>query len=119
MAIVVATQRPVELQDFLVELTGASREELLVETSGEGALTRVRTAPPRLVVIDSTLPDADPLKLVMDIMMISAMTLTAVVTTMTEDEFHDAAEGYGVLMALPPHPAAEHGRKLAGLLDSV
>ncbi|MBG0791868.1 MAG: hypothetical protein H0S80_15365 [Desulfovibrionaceae bacterium] len=119
MAIVAVTTRPSAIRDFLVELADASREEVEVETSGADALTRVKGEPPRLVVIDQGLPDVEPLKLVVEIMMVSAMTLTAVITDMGEDEFHEAAEGYGVLMPLPADPQPADGRALAEALRNT
>ncbi len=119
MAIAVVTTRPDDVREFLVELGDASREEIVIETSGTGALERIKTDPPRLVVIDRDLPDFEPLKLVMEIMMVSAMTLTAVVTDMDEDDFHEAAEGYGVLKALPPDLAAGDAKALAEALQGL
>lgn len=119
MAIIAVTTRPKEIADFLVELAGASQAEVEVETSGAGALERIKTDLPRLVVIDKGLPDFEPLKLVLEIMMVSAMTLTAVVTDMSEDDFHEASEGYGVLKALPVNPGSGDGRELAELLKGM
>lgn len=119
MAIIAATTRPREIRDFLVTLGESSQEEITVETSGHGVLAQVKANPPRLVVIDQTLPDFDSLELVVKVMMVSAMTHTAVVTDMTSKEFHDASEGYGVLMALPTEPSEEDGRKLSEALGRM
>jgi DNA-binding response OmpR family regulator len=119
MTIVAVTTRPREIQEFLVELAGASRDEVEVETSGAGALERIRAYPPRLAVIDTDLPDFEALKLVVEIMKLSAMTLTAVVTDMEEDDFHEASEGFGVLKALPVDLKAEDAKVLAEALQGM
>lgn len=119
MGIIAVTTRPDEIRAFLAELGDACKAEVEVETSGQGAVTRAKAEAPRLVVIDTNLPDTEPLKLVVDIMMVSAMTNTAVVTDMSEDDFHEASEGYGVLKALPVNPTKEDGRELAELLAGV
>lgn len=113
MAIVAVTERPAAIREFLAELANESREGITVETSGAGALEQVRSCAPRLVVIDSGPGEYDPLTLVVEIMKLSAMTLTAVVTDMDADEFHDKAEGLGVLKALSPDLTPREGRELA------
>lgn len=119
MVILAVTMRPGEIQEFLVELGAATKAEIEVETSGAEALKRIKAEAPRLVVIDDKLPDFEPLKLVTEVMMVSAMTLTAVVTDMSADDFHEASEGYGVLKALPMNPKSGDAKELAGLLEDV
>jgi hypothetical protein len=56
---------------------------------------------------------------VREIMMVSAMTLTAVITSMDEEVFHEEAEGYGVLMPLPLAPSASDGVELAKRMAGI
>lgn len=119
MSIVLATARPEPLSEFTAGLTRESGLEVELAPTGAMALELIKTEKPKLVVVDEGLPDIKPLELVREIVMASAMTLTAVVTSMTEDDFHEASEGYGVLMALPALPAREHGKELAELLAQV
>ncbi len=119
MSIIVATLRPKKISEFLIGLAEASQMEVEVETTGAGALERVKAEKPELVIIDEGLPDFEPLQLVVEIMMVSAMTNTAVVTSMSEDEFHEASEGYGVLKGLPVNPTNEDGQELARLLEEI
>jgi len=119
MSIVLATTRPDELAAFSKTLADKTGQDVDVASSGAAALERVSAKSPALVVIDENLPDHKPLDLVREILMVSAMTLTAVVTSMSEEDFHEAAEGYGVLMALPANPAAQDGTELANRLSGV
>jgi DNA-binding response OmpR family regulator len=119
MSIVLATVRPEALAAFTKGLADESGQDVAVAPSGTVALEWVAAKKPALVVIDEGLPDHEPLKLVREIMMVSAMTLTAVVTSMPEEEFHDKAEGYGVLMPLPPTPAASDGVELAQRMSGI
>ena len=72
------------------------------------------------MVVDSLLPDEEPLGLVSKLIRINAMVNTAVVSPLTEEEFHQASEGLGVLGRLPEKPgsgdASELMRKLRKLL---
>jgi DNA-binding response OmpR family regulator len=119
MSIVLATTRPEALTPFTKALADETGQDVAVAPSGTVALEWVAAKKPVLVVIDEGLPDHEPLRLVREIMMVSAMTLTAVVTSMDEEEFHDKAEGYGVLMPLPPIPAAEDGVELAKRMSGI
>lgn len=119
MSVIAVTARPKEFEAFLLGLGEAGKLKIDIETTGADALARVKAEPSRLVVIDTGLPDFEPLKLVVEIMMVSAMTNTAVVTDMTEEDFHEASEGYGVLKGLPVNPTKEDGVELAELLESI
>ncbi|WP_319582691.1 hypothetical protein [uncultured Pseudodesulfovibrio sp.] len=119
MAIVLATARPQALAEFTEGLAKESGQSVSVVPTGKTALEQVSAEAPALVVIDEGLPDHEPLALVREIMMVSAMTLTAVVTSMSEEEFHEEAEGYGVLMPLPTEPAAEDGVELAKRMSGI
>jgi DNA-binding response OmpR family regulator len=89
-------------------------------TSGAEALRAVRSGSPHLAVIDSELPDTGPLPLVQELLMVNAMVNTAVVSPLSDEEFHEASEGLGVLARLPLMPgegdAAELLRKLRHVL---
>ena len=65
--------------------------------SGTEALAAVRAACPHLVVVDSDLPDTDPLGLVKKLLMVNAMINTAVISPLSEEQFHEASEGLGVV----------------------
>ena len=119
MAIVLASARPEALAGFTEGLAKESGQDVAVVPSGKIALEQVAAQTPALVVIDEGLPDHEPLELVREIMMVSAMTLTAVVTSMSEEEFHEEAEGYGVLMPLPTAPAAEDGVELSKRMSGI
>ncbi|OIQ49968.1 Response regulator receiver domain protein [Pseudodesulfovibrio hydrargyri] len=119
MAIVLATARPEALTGFAEGLAKESGQDVAVAPDGKTALDRVASKAPALVVIDEGLPDHKPLDLVREIMMVSAMTLTAVVTSMSEEQFHEEAEGYGVLMPLPTTPGAQDGVELAKRMSGI
>lgn len=119
MAIVLASVRPDVLASFIKGLADASGQDVAVAPDGKTALKWVAAKAPALVVVDEGLPDFASLDMVREIMMVSAMTLTAVITAMSEEEFHDKAEGYGVLMPLPPTPAAKDGVELAKRMSGI
>ena len=104
MRILVATTRPEIMELFSDALTSDPEVHLQHVVSGADALLAVRTASPDLVVIDLDLPDFKPLDLVAQLLMVNAMVNTAVLSPLSEAEFHEASEGLGILGRLPVKP---------------
>jgi CheY-like chemotaxis protein len=102
--ILVATTRPEIMELFSDALTSDPEVHLQHVVSGADALLAVRTASPDLVVIDLDLPDFKPLDLVAQLLMVNAMVNTAVLSPLSEAEFHEASEGLGILGRLPVKP---------------
>ncbi len=88
-------------------------------TSGAEALGIVRTRSPHLVIVDYEVPDTDPLGLVREIISANAMVNTAVVSALSDHEFHEAAEGFGILCRLPIDPGPGEANELLKKLRSV
>ena len=120
LRIVLATARQESIHPFAEGLASDPQVRLEQVSSGAEALGAVRTASPHLVIIDSALPDMEPLHLVQKLLMVNAMVNTAVVSPLSDQEFHEASEGLGVLAHLPLAPgksdAAELLRKLKQVL---
>jgi hypothetical protein len=55
-----------------------------------------------LVILESILPDLEPLSLVRQLLMIAAMVSTAVISPLSDEEFHEAREGLGVTCSPAP-----------------
>jgi DNA-binding NarL/FixJ family response regulator len=104
LRVVLATNRPKALQAFAEALSSDPEVQLESVVSGAEALEAVRTSAPHLVVIDPNLPDIAPLELVQKLLMVNAMVNTAVVSPLSEEEFHQASEGLGILGRLPNDP---------------
>jgi len=117
MLIVIASQRGQELGPFLAQLKHLKGCELVFAPTASATLEIVRAGAPVFAIIDEGLPDADPLKLVTDIMMVNAMVNTAVVSPLAEEEFHEASEGLGILAAIPPNPGADDGKRVADIFS--
>ncbi len=92
--------------------TGKSVLELISQAMDQGKKMD-------LVITDETLTDMTGRDLVEQVTMTSPMTSCAAVSRLSADEFHEAYEGYGVLMQLPPAPDAESGEKLVAILKKL
>jgi DNA-binding NarL/FixJ family response regulator len=102
--VVLATVRPQALQAFAETLSANQEAQVKQVGSVAEALETIRTSAPHLVIIDSDLPDAAPLDLVRKLLMINATVNTAVISPLSDTEFHEAGEGLGIICRLPEEP---------------
>ncbi len=90
-----------------------------MKPDAETLLESIRQTPVNLVVVDQELPGADPVRLVMDILTVDATIQTAVITPLSEEDFHEASEGLGVLKGLPIQPQALDGKALGEQIKTM
>jgi DNA-binding response OmpR family regulator len=95
LRLVLATNRPKALQAFAAALSSNPEVQLTHVVSGAEALAAAHTSSPHLVIIDADLPDIAPWELVQKLLTVNAMVNTAVISPLSEAEFHEAGEGLG------------------------
>lgn len=92
----------------------------------DDALDKLGEAPPLLVILDAQSPgggetEADYIRRVRKelaaILKVNAAVHTAVVSGLDDDAFHDAMEGYGVLLRIPPMPGGPDVARLSAALE--
>ncbi len=117
--ILAATPHEDAWRPFLNALAGDAAVKIV--NTGAAALAAVAqdVPAPALLVVDEDLPDAEPLALVLESLRTNAAVNTAVATAMEEAAFHDASEGLGVLLQLPPTPGAEDASRVLAALKGV
>jgi DNA-binding response OmpR family regulator len=116
LRIVFATTRLKTFQAFADALSSDPEVQLKTVASGADALAATPGEIPHLVIVDSSLPDTTPFQLVQKLLLANAMINTAVVSPLSEAEFHEASEGLGILGRLPTEPG---GRDAADLLHKL
>jgi DNA-binding NarL/FixJ family response regulator len=119
LRIILATARPQAMQAFAAAWSSSPEVHLQHVGSGAEALEAARTAAPHLVIIDADLPDTAPLDLVQKLLMVNAMVNTAVVSPLSDEEFHEASEGLGILGRLSNEPGRGEATDLMGKLRMV
>jgi DNA-binding NarL/FixJ family response regulator len=119
LRIILATARPEAMRAFAGALSSNPEVHLQQVVSGAETLEAARTAAPHLVIIDSFLSDTAPLHLVQKLLLINAMVNTAVVSPLSEEEFHEASEGLGVLGRLPTEPREGNATDLLHKLKAI
>ncbi|MGV8075136.1 MAG: response regulator [Syntrophobacteraceae bacterium] len=119
LRILLVTARPEAFYAFNEVLSSDPEVRLDQAASGAEALSVVRTSSPHLAVIDFDLPDIKPLVLVKELLMVNAMVSTAVVSSLSEQQFHEASEGLGVLARLPVEPGKADACELMDRLKKL
>lgn len=115
---IIVTPRANDLHSFAKGLQDQAVSVTMAPDVGS-LLASIRQTPASLVVVDQKLPDTDPIRLVMDILTVDATIQTAVITSLSEEDFHEASEGLGVLMGLPIQPEIRDGRALGEKIVSM
>jgi DNA-binding response OmpR family regulator len=99
--ILLVSARQEAVRAFAEGLSSDPEVHLDQVSSGAEALQTLRSTSPQLAVIDSALPDTEPLPLVQKLLKVNAMINMAVFTTLSDEEFHEVSEGLGILAHLP------------------
>jgi len=111
MDILITTNRPEAFTTFQAALAVAGFTTHLAST-GEAALARIKSLPPTLCIVDATLPDMGPFALVAQLATVNALVNTAVVSELSDEQFHDAGEGLGIMARLPLYPSERDAQDL-------
>ena len=118
LLIVLASARPEAWLAFAAALASDPEVQLKQVATGTEALEAGRTLAPHLMVIDY-LPDTEPLSLVQKLLTVNALVNTAVVSPLSDEEFHEASEGLGILGRLPEKPGIGEAADLLQKLRQV
>lgn len=97
----------------------ASGAQVIWAASGAEALEQVRLQSVDLVLADEALGDMTGLALVEKIVAINALINCALVSSLSEKAYHDASEGLGILMRMPPSSQKEDGERLMAHFNQI
>lgn len=114
--VLLAAAQPEAMARLAAGIEQDGRATLYWAQGEEDTVSLTQELAPDLVVIDGEGREKQAFALVSKLLMVNAMVNTAVVTAMDQEEFHEAGEGLGILMALPPDPGEETAK---GLLDKL
>ncbi len=87
--------------------------------SGADALAKIADQFYHLVVVDEKLPDMTGLALAEKTILKNPMSNVALVSTLSQEDFHEASEGLGLLMQLSPQPDRKEAEILLKHLKSI
>ena len=87
--------------------------------SGQQTLGAVSEKSFDLLVADETVEDMSGLELIESVIMSQPMLNCAAVSSLSKEDYHEASEGLGVLMQLPPAPGREDADALMKHLNKI
>lgn len=87
--------------------------------SGRAALDAIAKRAVDLLLVDEDLGDMTGLALVEKIVTVNPMINCALVSALPEKAFHEASEGLGIVMRLPPSPQSADATRLMTHLNRI
>lgn len=101
-------------KEFVAGLSETENTEVVIIEEGNHALEFIGKNRFDLAVTAETLPDMTGIEFVEKLVTVNPMINTAIVSGLSEKDFHEATEGLGVLMSIPQDASGEDA---AGLLE--
>ena len=92
---------------------------IMQELSGAAALEKITNQNFDLMITDENTDDMTGLELIEKTVRINPMINCAAVSTLSQDEFHEASEGLGLLAQLPLNPGAAQAEDILKRLREV
>jgi len=110
-------------KDFFIDLASNMGKNVNLNisraNSGGNALSMISVNNFELVVTDESLSDMTGLKFVKKMVLTNPMINCAAVSSLSAKDFHEASEGLGILMQLPPRPGKIHAENLLQYLNKI
>lgn len=117
--IVLASRERENLARFAAGLWQKSDIQLLHVDSAADALQSVQRDTVDLVVVGEELADMTPVEFVIQLVRVRPAINCAMVSCLCHDDFHEATEGLGVLMQLPPNPSGADAEVLLQKVEAL
>jgi two-component SAPR family response regulator len=106
--------------DDLTAILKKKKEVTLTRAdSGNQGLSMVKDRNYHLVITDEILSDMTGLEFAGKMLFVNPMLNCAAASSLSHDEFHEASEGLGILMALPLNPGEDHVNRLMEHLQKI
>ena len=116
--ILIVTQHPERFKNFANSLKADDTNAIRWADSIDSA-RNAASAPIDLIVIDERLEGRSNMHIAMDMIRVNAMAHLALVSDLTPEKFHDAAEGLGTLGSIPPYPDEADAKNLLNTLAAL
>jgi DNA-binding NtrC family response regulator len=116
--VLLVTQKKDDFKEFSERL---KEKDLMISwtETGEEALSSITKNNILMVVVDENLPDMTGLAFVEKLIVKNPMIYCAAVSSLSESDYHEASEGFGILMQLPLRPQKKHAEELYLHLEKI
>lgn len=105
------------LAKFGAELSRIEKVDITHVDSATAALDLINADCIDLVVVGQSLMDTTPVDCVTRLIRQKPMINCAMLSAMEQDAFHEATEGLGILMQLPPNPSGNEAKVLLNKIE--
>ncbi len=119
MIVLFATKDILRFSELLDKLWHEQAIELAPAATGATGLALLKSKLVDLVIVDEQLDDMSGIAFTKQLVKVNPLVNTAIVSALTAEEFHEATEGLGVLMQLPPHPSETDAEALMAVLEKI
>ena len=119
LSILLASREHESLARFAAGLWQKSDIELLHVDSAADGLKSAERDTVDLVVVGEELTDMTPVEFVTQLVRVRPTINCAMVSNLSHDDFHEATEGLGVLMQLPPNPSGADAEVLLQKVEAL
>ncbi len=119
LRILLAGRGMADLASLAAGLKEDRRAELTFVDSAAAAFDSVGRGQIDLAIVGEELVDASPVECITQMVRCNPMINCAMISGMDHDAFHEATEGLGILMQLPPAPSQEDATALLAKVDSI
>ena len=93
--------------------------QVFIAESGANALSMISEQKFDLVIADETLSDMTGLEFARKLVSVNPMINCAMISSLSPEDFHEASEGLGILMQIPPEPDKVHAENLLNHLNKI
>lgn len=104
MKFLIVSERPENLNNLDKGLLKHSNAQVLIANSSEAALAVIADKSVDLVIVDDEISGLPGKRFVEKMITMNPMINTALVSSLSEHDFHEDTEGLGVLMQIPTNP---------------
>ena len=119
LKILLAAGDPTHLQNLSGALHNHQAMTVSSASTPHQVLTAIKAGAVDVLVVDETLAETSGLQFVREVVSAYPLINCALVSTLPPDEFHEATEGLGVFMQVPPRPGPETAAEMIGVLDRI
>ncbi len=119
MIVLFATKDISRFSELMDKLWHEQAIELAPAATGAAGIALLKGKLVDLVIVDEQLDDMSGIAFTKQLVKVNPLVNTAIVSTLTADEFHEATEGLGVLMQLPPQPTENDADALLAVLEKI
>lgn len=116
MEILLVTTNPNKFDDLIQAMTEQAACRFTTTDTMAAALDALKRTPPDLMIIDDPVGETGCLEIARNAVMTNAMVNLAVVSELSDDAFHDAAEGLGIMARISKTPDRQDAELLLDTL---